>query len=113
MEDEGSCLITFEGLTPAEANLAALDLQALLQRTDTVRAEIRRSNPDAQDGGSTLVLLFGAPAVVAIAHGIRAFLAKRASRIQIRTTKGEVIATGDAASNIDVARVVAALQRKG
>jgi hypothetical protein len=76
-----------------------------------VRLETRKEDPSTQDIGTTLVMVFGSGAAVAIAEGIRAYLAKRGSQIKITTAAGEIIATGDAASNIDVAKTAAALAR--
>jgi hypothetical protein len=113
--------VTFEELTRAEANRAAQDLRReLLARVNEVEASVEREDPDSQDAGSTLVLLFGAPAAVAIAQGIRAYLARRGDdrdRLTIRTVDGtEVVATGEAARKLDATALVRATRgafRKG
>jgi hypothetical protein len=113
--------VTFEELARAEANRAAEDLRReLLARVDEVEASVEREDPDSQDAGSTLVLVFGAPAAVAIAQGIRAYLARRGDdrdRLTIRTVDGtEVVATGEAARTLDATALVRAARgasRKG
>ena len=109
--------ITFDELSRAEANRVVQELRrALLDRAgDEVTASIEKPDPDSQDGGSTLVLLFGTSAAAAIAQGIRAYLTRRADardRITIKTADGiEVIATGEAARNLDAAALVRASGR--
>jgi hypothetical protein len=109
--------ITFGELTRAEANRAVQELRAaLVERVgDEVAASIDKEDTDSQDAGATLVLLFGSSAAVAIAQGIRAYLARRADDrdgIVIRTADGtEVIATGEAARNLDAAALVRATTR--
>jgi hypothetical protein len=112
-----SVRITFDELTRAEANRAVQDLrEAIVGRVgNEVVATIEREDADSQDAGSTLVLLFGAPAAVAIAQGVRAYLARRADgrdRITIKTIDGtEVVATGEAARKLDAAAFVRATRR--
>jgi F420-0:gamma-glutamyl ligase-like protein len=109
--------ITFDELTRGEANRAAQDLrEAILQRTGgDVAVSLEREDAESQDAGSTLVLLFGAPAAVAIAQGIRAYLARRTDsrdHITIKTADGtEVVATGEAARQLDAAALVRATRR--
>lgn len=83
---------------------------------DDIEASIDKEDADSQDAGSTLVLLFGSSAVVAIAEGIRAFLAKRPAQrdgFTIKTADGtEIIATGEAASKLDAPALIAALNRR-
>jgi len=106
--------ITFEGLDRAEANRAVEHLrQALVERVgDGVVASIDKDDPDSQDAGATLVLLFGTAAATAIAQGIRAYLARRGDdrdRITIKTADGtEVVAAGEAARTLDAAALVRA-----
>jgi hypothetical protein len=109
--------ITFDELTRGEANRAVQDLrQALVEPAGgEVVASVEKDDPESQDAGSTLVLLFGAPAAVALARGIRAYAARRSDardRITIRTSDGtEVVATGEAARNLDAAALVRAARR--
>jgi hypothetical protein len=109
---EASVSITFEGLSMAQANQAVQELRsAILDRAEGVRMETRKEDPDTQDLGTTLVMFFGSGAAVAIAEGVRAYLTRRGSRIRITTAAGEIVASGDAASNIDVAATAAALAK--
>jgi hypothetical protein len=114
-DGQATAVVTFKGLSMAEANQAALELRAeILDRAEAdedVRAEIEKENPDTQDFGTILVLVFGTGAAIAIAKGIQTYIAKHGSRVHIKTEAGEVIATGDAAMNIDVAKTTAALQK--
>jgi hypothetical protein len=109
--------ITFEGLSSADANRAATELRRLmLERVDDdLDASIHRADVDSQDAGQVLVLLFGSSAAIAIAEGIRAFLAKRPAQrdgFTIRTADGtEIVATGDAAGKLDAPALIAALNR--
>jgi parvulin-like peptidyl-prolyl isomerase len=110
--------ITFDELSRADANRVVQELsRALLDRVgDEATASIEKPDTDSQDGGGTLVLLFGTTAAAAIAQGIRAYLARRADvrdRITIKTADGiEVIATGEAARNLDAAALVRASHRR-
>jgi hypothetical protein len=116
-EHEMGVRIAFETLTRAEANQAIQELrEAILERAgDAVAASIAEDDPDSQDAGSTLVLLFGSGAAVAIAQGIRAYLARRGDDrdgIAIRTADGtEIVATGEAARKLDATALVRAASR--
>ncbi len=109
--------ITFDDLSRAEANRAVQELrQAIVERLgDEVAASIEKDDPDSQDAGATLVLLFGSSAGAAIAQGIRAYLARRSGdcdRITIKTADGtEIVATGEAARTLDAAALLRAVKR--
>lgn len=115
---EGQVRIVFEGPTRAQSSRAAQGLKDHLvdQVGHDVEISIEAEDDDSQDAGSTLVLLFGTTAAVAIAQGIRAFLARRADprdHIVIKTADGtEVIASGEAARNLDAAALVRASSAK-
>jgi hypothetical protein len=118
MEDpQVSVRVTFDELTRAAANRAVQELRdAIRERVgDEATASIEKDDQDSQDAGATLVLLFGSSAAVAIAQGIRAYLARRADDrdgITIKTADGtEVVATGEAARNLDAAALVRAANR--
>lgn len=104
--------ITFDQLTRAEANRAVHELRhAILVRvSDGVSVAIEKDDPDSQDAGQILVLLFGASAGAAIAQAIRAYLSRRAGdrdRITIKTADGtEIVATGEAARMLDTAMLL-------
>jgi formyltetrahydrofolate synthetase len=107
--------LRFEGVTPAEANRLADELDERLREITRGQLETRRrqEREDTQDLGATieiLVALLGTPFAVAIAYGIRDFIAKRGSRIVIETESGRVVANGDAATTIDTDALAAALK---
>jgi ethanolamine utilization protein EutA (predicted chaperonin) len=63
------------------------------------------------DFGSTLVLVFGTPAAIAVARGIYEAMKRFSTAVVIKTRSGEIIATGDAAGKMNVDAVVAALSQ--
>ena len=70
--------IRFPNATPDLGNIYAEELQEELR--DMLgpgdRVERRRTDPESQDFGATLVLVLGTTAVTAIAEGIRTWLAR-------------------------------------
>ena len=108
--------IKFDGLTLAEANKAAAELQqmvadAVARAGEEVGSSLERDGTGTQDFGATLVLVVGTPAAVAVVRAVHAYIAKRGNRVVIETADGaRVVATGDAAANIDVARTVEAMR---
>jgi hypothetical protein len=110
--------VTFSELSRAAANRAVRELRdALVERVDKKAAtvSINKDDEDSQDAGSTLALLFGSSAAVAIAQGIRAYLARRGGNhdgITIRTAdETEVVATGEAARSLDAPALLRAANR--
>jgi hypothetical protein len=109
--------VVFHGMTRAEASRAAQELRTIVieRAGDDVVASIEREDEDSQDVGSTLVLVFGSSAAIAIAQGIRAYLARRSDRldtISIKSADGiEVIATGEAARKLDAPALLRAASR--
>jgi hypothetical protein len=110
--EQYTVMIHFEGLSAAAAGKAAEELQRNLLQSARGAAtiDIKKDRAETQDFGTTLVVVLGTPAVLAIAKGIHDFIAKRGDRVTITTEQGEIIATGDGAKNIDVAKTVQALQ---
>lgn len=110
--------VVFEGPTRAQSSRAAQGLRDhLVEHVGSdVSVSVEKDDQESQDAGSTLVLLFGTTAAVAIAQGIRAYLARRADQrdhIVIKTADGtEVIASGEAARNLDAAALVRATSAK-
>lgn len=107
--------LRFEGVTPAQANRLADELDKRLR--DITRGQLRtrrqQEREDTQDSGASieiLIALLGTPFALAIANGIRDFIAKRGSRIVVETSDGTVIAEGDAAKTINADALVAALK---
>jgi len=109
--DERVLLIRFDDMTTADANRAAAELRKQLRSTLGPRVSIDqiKENQETQDFGGTLAVVLGTPFALALAKGIRDYIAKRGCRVVLETPEGRVIATGDAAANIDVASTVAAL----
>lgn len=76
--DQDEYRIEFPGVQPSEANKYASELQEwLLDINPEVQIKREREEPLTQDFGSTLVLILGTEAAVAIAHGIADWLRKR------------------------------------
>jgi len=76
--DKAGITIHFPDVTPDVGNVYAEDLRSSLEESLEAggRLERRRSNPESQDFGATLVLVLGTSAVTAIAQGIRTWLAR-------------------------------------
>ena len=70
--------IQFPNVTPDLGNVYAEELREELRDTLAAgdRVERRRTDPESQDFGATLVLVLGTTAVTAIAEGIRTWLAR-------------------------------------
>jgi environmental stress-induced protein Ves len=111
-DEEAVFHVRFEGLSPAEANLAAVDFCDLIEQSahDRIQATIRKERDDTQDFGATVVLVLGTQTAVTLAKAIQAWIAKRGDRVVVETPQGKVVATGAAASNIDVAETTLAIQ---
>jgi len=89
--DQQSYSITFDDISPADANRFADELrEILLDASPDVSVERKRDNSLTQDFGATLVLVLGTPAAVAIARAIGNWLALRRGSISIETEKGEI-----------------------
>ena len=91
--DKQECIITFVDASVADATRYASELrESLLEANPYASVEQRRDDPNSQDLGTTLVLVFGSQFAVAIAQGIRSWLAKRDSaRLTIKTPKGTIL----------------------
>ena len=101
--------IQIESGSAAETDRYAGELESALQaEAPGVKIERTSDQTRTMDFGATLVLLLGAPAVTAIAHGIGAWLAKRPNASlkidgQVVTFKG---------SSKDAATIAEALLRR-
>lgn len=110
--------IRFEGLPPAEANRQADELQRLIRQITAGQINTRRlrTSQDTQDLGEVLEFILditGTRFAVELAKGIRDFVAKKGTRVVIETPDGTIVtATGDAASNIDVDKVIEAIHKQ-
>lgn len=116
--DKHTVVLRFLDDSPAEANLATQRLSEFIQAEAAhlpgaqPELSLRKEKDDTLDLGSTLVLVFGTPFAIAIAKGVAAYIQAMGSRVVIETPDGHVIASGDGAKNIDVARTVTALQAR-
>jgi len=91
--DQQTYIIKFDNASDAEANRYASELRdVLLDTTPNIEVDRRRDDPQTQDFGATLVLVLGAPAVVAIAKAIGNWLTlHRQTGITIKTANGEIV----------------------
>ena len=64
-------IVTFEGVSPSDANRYAEELRnALLDATADIAVQRKRESPQTQDFGSTLILILGTPAVGAVVTAV-------------------------------------------
>lgn len=109
---QGTYLITFEEIAPAEASRYADELRDDLLNAGAKKVERRRSDPRAQDFGTTLVLVLGTPAAVAVATALGNWLGRRhGSKLTIRMPDGEIILEN--VSSKDAMKVVEYFRLKG
>jgi hypothetical protein len=96
MPTEHRLTLSFEGVDVAEANRLAAELAEWLRDAEApIDVQETRADPNAQDFGATLVLILSAPAVVALAKGVSAWLAMRPNaKVTIKGKDGTLIATG-------------------
>jgi len=75
-------IITFKDVSGEIASLYAGELRnALLDAASEIEVDQRRADARTQDFGSTLVLILGTPAVLAVAKAMGDWLQKRQSAI--------------------------------
>ncbi len=107
--------LEIEGVSGRVANELARELaQEIRRRAEPgLNTEIRKADMDTQDAGSVLAVIFGSGMAIALAEGVRAFLAKRGSKIWIVRdgARVEVLATGDGVKDLDVTKTVAQIER--
>ncbi len=86
-------IITFDDVSPADANRYADELRnALLDTTPDITVQRRRDDPRTQDFGATLVLVLGTPAIVTVAKTIGDWLKLRASAsLTIETPEKRIV----------------------
>ncbi len=86
-------IITFDDVSPADANRYADELRnALLDTTPDITVQRRRDDPRTQDFGATLVLVLGTPAVVTVVKTIGDWLKLRASAsLTIETPEKRIV----------------------
>lgn len=89
--DQQSYRITFHDVSSADANRYAEELREILRdASPDVSVERKREHPSTQDFGTTLILVLGTPAAVAIARAIGNWLALRRGTISIERENGEI-----------------------
>lgn len=80
--DEQSYIINFGSALPTDANRYAEELRnILLDEVEDIKVQRRRDNAQAQDFGTTLVLILGTPAVVTAATAIGNWLQHRSAAV--------------------------------
>ncbi len=94
--DQQTFLIKLDGISPSLAQRYSEELRnALLKATPDIEVQRRREDPRAQDFGATLILILGAPAVVAVAKAMGDWLARRpGTTVTIKADGMEFSATG-------------------
>ncbi|KKG00841.1 hypothetical protein DU40_15250 [Methanosarcina mazei] len=100
--DQQTYIVTFEGVSPFDAQHYAEELQdVLLDATPDITVKRRRADPLTQDFGTTLILILGAPAVVAVVNAVRDWLIRRNSASLIwKTADGELMIQGISSKNV-------------
>lgn len=91
--DEQTYILTFEGVSAAEANRYAEELRhALLDASSDIEVQRRRDDPHTQDFGTTLVLLLGTPASAGVVTAIGNWLARRnRASLTIKTADEQIV----------------------
>ncbi len=85
-----------EAVRPQDANAYAVDLQKVLsEEAPELQTKIERQDKDAQDLGAFLIAALSTGAALAIARGIKQFIARRGdlASITIKTPDGTEIRT--------------------
>jgi hypothetical protein len=103
--------LTFPDKSCAQQGQFADELKAFLERRGTAIAtpEVTKDRTDTQDLGTIVTVIVSSTALSQLVKGVFDFAQKKASHIEIAGPKGSVIASGDSASGIDVARVTEAV----
>ncbi len=98
--DQQSYLITFDDVSPANANRYADELSnALLDAAADITVQRRRDNPRAQDFGAALVLLLGTPTAVVLAKTITTVIG---NWLQLRQGQGVSVTVKTADRQISI-----------
>jgi hypothetical protein len=106
-------MIEFQEVSPAQADRYATELQdALKQAVSDMRIERIRSDPQAQDFGTTLAIVLGTPAVVVLATALKNWLTRRnQAKLRLKTKNGVILAEN--LESKDVAAIVTAISGQG
>ena len=117
MESTPSFRISFVNTTPAQANVHAADLAAFLRDAaprEDFQIERQRTNEQAQDFGTTLVLILGTAAATAIGKGLQSWLARTGVVVEITDETGRLVATNvDSKNAASIVKSWAARPRTG
>ena len=107
-------IFSFGDATTAEANRFATSLaEALCDAHPSVSVDRQRERTDTQDAGTILQVVLAAPAAIAAAKGIAAWLARNAgARIEVRN-KNKVVLVATHLDSKDVPRIAEALSKGG
>jgi hypothetical protein len=115
--EDREVVVRFMDVSTAQGNQLAQELKSVLEESavvrgasDFMRIEVTKERLETQDFGATLVVILGTPAAIVLAKGIYDFISKYGNRVVVTTKDGSILATGDAARNIDVAKATKALQ---
>jgi|GraSoiStandDraft_40_1057318.scaffolds.fasta_scaffold112290_2 hypothetical protein len=94
-------IVTFEGVSPSDANRYAEELRnALLDATADIAVQRKRESPQTQDFGSTLILIVGTPAVGAVVTAVSNWLQLRKNAsLTWKTADGEMIVQNISSKN--------------
>lgn len=103
-------IVELENVTEAQGNKLAQNLaQQLKSASPNVEAQPRRTSPNAQDFGASLIIVLGTPAVVAVATAIGTWIARTGTSVTIKDESGQVLVKN--VKSGDVPKVVEALKR--
>jgi hypothetical protein len=99
--DQQKYIITFKGVSLSDEQHYAEELQeALLDATPDITVQRRRADPLTQDFGTTLILILGAPSVVAVVNAVRDWLIRRNSAsLTFKTDDRELTVHGISSKN--------------
>lgn len=92
----------------AQSKVAELS-EYILDASSDVEVKISKDDQTTMDFGATLVLILGAPAVVAVAKGISVYLSRAGGTVSI-SAEGAIETKN--ISGDDVAKIVAALSKR-
>ncbi|MEM8718697.1 MAG: hypothetical protein AAGE84_05240 [Cyanobacteria bacterium P01_G01_bin.39] len=111
--DKKTYLIEIEGDESANISQYAEELEnALLGASSEVEVEQSRADNEAQDFGSTLILILGTPVAVVLANAFRDWLNRRDNaKIHIKTPEREILLENVTAR--DASKILELLQQEG
>ena len=106
-EHRSQLALRFANLSVAEAGQKVTALrEQLLDECPDVQADIRKDDPTTQDFGTTLVLVLGAPAVVALAKGLARYFGRDREGVLIIKRGESVIFRGNSTDAVAIAKAL-------